>query len=107
MVSKSVFSANIAPPAQDPYNEPYHDSYRPDRDFDRRDNRDRDRRTFASRDYEPQRTSHWDNNRYSDCMTHTVLLKLISGVTITEEMIDNREKTTEEATEVTDVINPA
>lgn len=40
-------------------------------------------------------------------MSHTVLLKLISGVTITEEMIDNREKTTEEATEVTDVINPA
>ena len=64
LVFKSVFSANIAPPAQDPYNEPYHDSYRPDRDFDRRDNRDRDRRTFASRDYEPQRTSHWDNDRY-------------------------------------------
>jgi len=40
-------------------------------------------------------------------MSYTVLLKLISGVTITEEMIDNREKTTEEATEVTDVINPA
>ena len=105
MFSKSVFSANIAPPAQDPYNEPY-DSYRPDRDFDRRDNRDRDRRTFASRDYEPQRTSHWDNNRYYDCMIHTVLLKFISGVTITDEMIDNV-RTIEETTEVTDVINPA
>ena len=35
-------------------------------------------------------------------MTHTDF----SGVTITEEMIDNV-RTTEEATEVTDVINPA
>lgn len=67
--NSDFISTNIAPPAQEPYNEPYHDSYRPDRDFDRRsvgDNRDRDRRTFASRDYEPQRTSHWDNNRRDD-----------------------------------------
>merc|ERR1712235_213608 len=64
--NSDFISANIAPPAQDPYNEPYHDSYRPDRDFERRDNRDRDRRTFASRDYEPQRTSHWDNDRRDD-----------------------------------------
>jgi len=66
--SSDFISANIAPPAQDSYNEQYHDSYRPDREFDRRDNRDRDRRTFASSrsDYEPQRTSHWDNNRRDD-----------------------------------------
>ena len=99
-------NSDFAPPAQDPYNEPYHDSYRPDRDFDRRDNRDRDRRTFASRDYEPQRTSHWDNNRY--VFHHCdVIVTNISGVTITEEMIDNVRTKTEETIEVTDVINPA